>query len=193
MNIGKNIKLLRNRKNISQEKLAEHLNVSFQAVSKWENHFNLPDISLLPKIAEFFNVSIDALFSEDALTYNVQEGVDNTSLFPWEDDDIIRGVVCHGRRILHVSENLTGKFTFEFVGDAKSVRSECDLTINGSVSGDCSANGDVIISGDLSGKCQAGDDVAIGGDFSGFCDVGDDVTFGGEVNGEIASGSDKQK
>ena len=61
--IGKVIKKLRNDKGIKQEELAEYVGISFQAVSKWENGVTMPDISLLPKLAIFFGVTIDDLFS----------------------------------------------------------------------------------------------------------------------------------
>ena len=62
MDMGKQIRQLRIQKDARQETLAEYLNVSAQAVSKWENGASLPDITLLPKIAVFFGVTIDALF-----------------------------------------------------------------------------------------------------------------------------------
>ncbi|WBW97697.1 helix-turn-helix domain-containing protein [Oceanirhabdus sp. W0125-5] len=68
MDLGKKIKQLRVNKGITQEKLADYLKVSFQAVSKWEQGQTSPDISLLPKISTFFGISIDDLFtlSDDA-------------------------------------------------------------------------------------------------------------------------------
>lgn len=60
--IGKNIKQLRQEKHIRQETLAEAIGVSSQAVSKWETGASDPDISLLPKLAGYFGVSIDELF-----------------------------------------------------------------------------------------------------------------------------------
>ena len=51
---------LRKSKGVKQEQLAEHLGVSTQAVSKWENG-SYPDGDLLPRIARFFDVSIDYL------------------------------------------------------------------------------------------------------------------------------------
>lgn len=68
MEIGKKIKKLRTSAGITQEKLAEHLNVSFQAVSKWEQGATSPDISLLPLISTYFGITIDDLFTlnEDA-------------------------------------------------------------------------------------------------------------------------------
>jgi len=62
MNIGKQIKRLRSEKNITQEKLADYLAVTAQAVSKWENEITTPDISLLPNLSIFFGIKIDELF-----------------------------------------------------------------------------------------------------------------------------------
>ena len=56
--IGGFLKELRKEKNITQEALAEILQVSGRTVSRWETGSNMPDISLLIKIAEFFDVSI---------------------------------------------------------------------------------------------------------------------------------------
>lgn len=60
--IGEQIKHYRLKKKVKQEELAEFLGVSFQAVSKWETGVSTPDISLLPKLAVFFGISIDELF-----------------------------------------------------------------------------------------------------------------------------------
>lgn len=60
--IGAAIRELRKERNVTQEALAEHLGISFQAVSKWENGTAYPDITLLPAIACYFGVSIDRLF-----------------------------------------------------------------------------------------------------------------------------------
>ncbi len=59
--LGENLKELRRKRNLTQEKLAEFLGVSFQAVSKWERGDTYPDISMLPEIAGFFKVSVDEL------------------------------------------------------------------------------------------------------------------------------------
>ena len=62
MNIGNKIKELRKQRGITQEKLANSIGVSFQAVSKWENNITLPDITLMPLLASYFGVSMDELF-----------------------------------------------------------------------------------------------------------------------------------
>ena len=61
--LGKNIYELRKKHKLTQEDLAGRLNVSFQAVSKWENGASMPDISMLPAIADQFKVSIDTLLN----------------------------------------------------------------------------------------------------------------------------------
>ena len=61
--LGRRIARLRLSKTATQERLAKELNVSPQAVSKWENDINYPDISLLPDLARFLGVSVDELLS----------------------------------------------------------------------------------------------------------------------------------
>ena len=61
--IGNNIAQMRRENKLKQSELAVMLNVSNKAVSKWETGHSLPDITLLPKIAKIFNVSIDQIFN----------------------------------------------------------------------------------------------------------------------------------
>ena len=71
MTIGKNVKRLRMNLGMTQEQLAERLHISGQAVSKWENETALPDITLLPALADCFGVTIDELmdYERRILTY----------------------------------------------------------------------------------------------------------------------------
>ena len=62
MTIGERIKYYRMEKGITQERLANELYISNQAVSKWERNASLPDVSLIAKIARILGVSCDALF-----------------------------------------------------------------------------------------------------------------------------------
>ena len=68
LTIGEKIALLRKEKNITQTELAEYLSLAPQTVSRWEVGNGAPEISLLPKIATFFGVSIDDLFGLTSLT-----------------------------------------------------------------------------------------------------------------------------
>jgi len=65
MTIGQTIKRLRKQQDLTQENLAEHLGISYQAVSKWENGSALPDITLVVPLANFFGVTTDELFSHN--------------------------------------------------------------------------------------------------------------------------------
>ncbi len=67
VNIGEKIRKLRKEKGISQDTLAQYLGVSFQAVSKWENGLAMPDVTMFPAIAFFFEISIDELFDYDRM------------------------------------------------------------------------------------------------------------------------------
>ncbi len=63
--IGANVKRLRNQKNVTQEQLAEAMNVTCAAVSKWERGETYPDITLLQPLAYYFGVSLDELMGYD--------------------------------------------------------------------------------------------------------------------------------
>lgn len=80
--MGEKIKSLRKQKNISQEVLAQVLGVSFQAVSKWETGTSMPDVTLIPAIASFFEVSTDELFD-----FNLMEQEKKVMELCWEAAD----------------------------------------------------------------------------------------------------------
>lgn len=77
--IGEIIRTLRKNKGITQEQLAEILEVSTPAVSKWEGGQTNPDISTLPIIARYFNVTIDFLldFSNEINSEDIKAICDN--------------------------------------------------------------------------------------------------------------------
>lgn len=65
LKMGEILRTLRREKNLTQEELAEVLGVSPQAVSRWENDVSLPDITLLPGLADFFDVTLDELMGRE--------------------------------------------------------------------------------------------------------------------------------
>ena len=84
MELGKKIKQLRFKAGLTQEQLAEKLNIGAQSVSKWENAVSMPDIASLPLLAEIFGVSIDDLFdltSEQRLN-RIENSLDITEELP---------------------------------------------------------------------------------------------------------------
>ena len=61
--VGKLIKEIRIKNNLTQSQFADRYNVSYQAVSKWENGKNLPDITLLTQICKDFNIDINEMLN----------------------------------------------------------------------------------------------------------------------------------
>lgn len=61
LKIGEKIRLLRKKNDVTQDRLADHLGVTPQAVSRWESGICYPDMNALPLIADYFSVSIDEL------------------------------------------------------------------------------------------------------------------------------------
>lgn len=68
LNLGENLKRLRKERNLSQEQLAEMLNVSRQAISKWESNKTYPDIENLILLRNLFNVTLDDLIVNENKT-----------------------------------------------------------------------------------------------------------------------------
>ena len=69
--LGKRIAEQRKIKGLKQEDLAEKLNISAQAVSKWENDQSCPDISILPELSKILGISIDELLTGEKSTPSV--------------------------------------------------------------------------------------------------------------------------
>ena len=78
--LGENIARLRKERGMTQEDLARELNVSYQAVSKWENSVSAPDISNIKQLAQFFGVSIDMLFGLELMPEKKDEPVTDEAL-----------------------------------------------------------------------------------------------------------------
>ena len=76
MNLSDNISRFRKEKELTQEQLAQMLNVSVAAISKWENGNNRPDIDQLPALAEVFEVSIDALLGYEKKYKNLEKKIE---------------------------------------------------------------------------------------------------------------------
>lgn len=84
--LGSRIQRLRKRCNLKQEELASKLNITAQAVSKWENDLSSPDISVLPTLADIFNVSLDELLGRETV---------KTEVIPLEERKDINKMILH--------------------------------------------------------------------------------------------------
>jgi len=171
--LGKQIAQHRKQLGMTQEGLAGKLGVTNQAVSKWETDQSCPDIQLLPKLADLFGVTIDALFGRET----EPEQVPIIGDLPWADDNTLRAVLYIGRRLQHHKNlgmrHLKTKSLVEFHYDGPAVNVESDFTVVchsqiggnvkaedfvecGPVYGDVTA-GDWIECGDIGGNVRAGD------------------------------------
>lgn len=212
-NINKNICELRKAAELTQEALANKLGVSYQAVSKWENGLSCPDITLLPKLAEIFGVSIDTLFGIENKAPAYAETAIEKNL-PWPDDEGIYMVVYKGHKLYTDEPTLLSprlkELPFVWKGPALNVSSVLSIRVAGNVRGDASAGGSIscdMVGGDvyacetvscdsIQGNVNAGgsvtcDDVygsvEAGGNVS--CDsVGGNVSAGGRVSCDSIGG-----
>lgn len=115
--IGKFIKDLRIKNNLTQKEFADKYNVTYQAVSKWENGKNMPDLSLLKDICKDFDVSLDDLFNGEK---SVKKSYKKYIIIG------IIGIVIV--LFLVIKNNNNGDFNF------KTITSSCDaFNISGSI------------------------------------------------------------
>ena len=98
INLGNKIRELRVNKGLTQEQLATALNLSPQAISKWETGAGYPDVATLPVLAGYFGVSLDAMFEYD----------------PEEVEEKIQNALVKSRVEIHGWEN-TVKFLRESI------------------------------------------------------------------------------
>lgn len=78
--VGLFLKTLRKEKNITQEVLAETLNVSSRTVSRWETGSNMPDISLLVELSEFYQVSIPEIINGERKSDKMNQETKDTAI-----------------------------------------------------------------------------------------------------------------
>ena len=90
--LSKQLKKLRMEKGNTQEDLANHLGITTQAVSKWEREEGYPDITLLPAIASYYNVSIDDLLGVGAI-----EKEKKINAYKEKDSELFRDGKCAER------------------------------------------------------------------------------------------------
>ena len=81
--MGETISLLRKEKGMTQSELAEKMNVTDKAVSKWERNLSCPDINSIPKLAEILGISVEELLksqNNNSLEDNKTEEILNIAL-----------------------------------------------------------------------------------------------------------------
>lgn len=173
MTIGNKIAFYRKKLGITQDALAQKLEVSNQAVSKWESDQCCPDISLLPLLADIFSITIDELFDRKASSVETAPDV------PWEDDDTLHVAVFHGRTYIGRSD-ACNEMTFHYDGPALNI--DCALNLHcDAVSGKVTAGGSITCD-EVYGSVNAGGNVTCD-------DVNGDVHAGGSITCDIVEGN----
>ena len=87
-NIGQKIKELRKKNDLTQEKLADYLGVSYQAVSKWETGVNTPDLSIIGPLTKLLHVTADELLGLTAPETDERRAYFDAECFEhWKKDD----------------------------------------------------------------------------------------------------------
>ena len=132
MTLGTQIGLYRRKLNITQEALAQKLGVTNQAVSKWESDQCCPDVMLLPKIADIFEISIDMLFGREPAA---------AMELPWKNDNALHIVLFQGHRLMRGCA-VQQEVTIHYEGPARDIYSDFSVCCE-DVSGNVSAGGDV--------------------------------------------------
>lgn len=167
--------------NLSQEALAEAFGISVQAVSKWENGLSYPDITVLPKICDYFKINIDRLFYGE-------EGDDTLEGLP--DDDKYRIIQCVGRKIISDGEAAAEKRI------KLAIPSDTETPVNVEIWGSADIKGDIdgnvtagwaVNCGGVGGNVQAGGGVNCGG-VEGYVEAGGGVNCGG-IGGYLEAGN----
>ena len=196
MSLGTMILKYRKELGITQESLAQQLEVTNQAVSKWESDQCCPDVMLLPRLADIFGITIDALFEREVPEKTAQM----VAGLPWEDDGNLRGVLFRGHELIGHGKGPKLKLFFQKKVD-ENVYSDFSI-VCGDVGGSVEAGADVQCT-NVAGSVHAGADVncgAVMGSVEAGCDVqctnvGCDVNAGGDVKcegigGNIEAGGD---
>ena len=156
--------------NISQEEIAERLNVTSQAVSKWECERSFPDIEMIIEIAELFGVSIDTLL----------RGGDSGTVDRLPSDEKLRVVLCRGDKVVDFKES-DSTIRIKLEGNAEKIEVWGSANIVGDVYGNLEAGGGINCDR-VDGNISAGAGVN--------CDeVGGSISAGAGVNCDSVGGS----
>lgn len=202
MTLGNKIAQYRKSLNMTQDALATRLGVTNQAVSKWESDICCPDVMLLPKIADIFGSTIDALFGRESRPKNEEPNASgpkriiNISLGEsgavnwaapapvWPDDGTLRIAAYMGHKLVESVKDLE-TLTFRYEGPALNIDSQISVTC-ANVEGNVDAGRDAAC-GNVGGDVDAGRDVNCG-DVEGDIDAGRTVCCG-NVGGSIDAGT----
>ena len=123
--IGNFIKKLRKDNNLTQKDLADKYGVTYQAVSKWENGINLPDVSLIRQMSKDFNISVESILDGEISSSNGNKNRKRNLII------LILLLLVIGTLIYFLLNNNSNSFNF------KTVSSSCsEFKVSGSLAYD---------------------------------------------------------
>jgi len=123
----------RKKLDISQEEIAERLNVTSQAVSKWECEKSFPDMEMLIDIAQLFGISLDTLMLGEY-------GMSSITGIP--DDENLRVVLCRGRQVIDANE-AEGALKIRLECKPEKIEVWGSANVFGDIVGDVTAGGGI--------------------------------------------------
>ena len=169
MTLGTTIANHRKCLGMTQDTLAGLLDVTNQAVCKWESDQSCPDILLLPRLADIFGISLDMLFGRSS---------ESASRLPWADDGTLRAVLYAGHTLLG-AHDAAQTINFCYSGPALNVHSQFSVTCD-DVQGDVHASGSVTCDA-VTGNVNAGGNIT--------CDcIEGNARAGGNINCDEIAG-----
>jgi len=200
--IGEIIKELRGRKGISQEMLADVCGVSMQAVSKWENGQCYPDITFLPVLSKYFQVTLDYLLmgrktepdaESEEMDGRIMEMLENKT-----EKDVLYIVQYRNGRIIDkksfndgMSQKDKEPVLVQFEEEFKNMKNGLNVQIWGyaDITGDvygCVDAGGMVNCAEIYGSVDAGGTVNCT-DINGSVDAGGSINCA-SVNGSVSAG-----
>ena len=134
--LNENIKKYRQKKDMTQSQLATVFGVSEQAVSRWENGNTYPDITLLPAIADYFDISLDELMGME----NYKDEKETEKIIAMVKENERKGLISKNIKLLTeaakkhptnyvILKNLVTMLNFEYCEDESKLRSNSEKAL----------------------------------------------------------------
>ena len=119
LSIGSNIRQLRLQKNITQEQLAEAMQVTCAAVSKWERGESYPDITLLQPLAYYFNITLDELMGYQAakIEQEIETILSDYASLYYTDSAAAKKLITHARQNYPQDCRILHRYMWNLAGD----------------------------------------------------------------------------
>jgi transcriptional regulator with XRE-family HTH domain len=177
-NLRNNLLRLRKDRGVTQDVLAVALDISVQAISKWETGVSLPDIMQLPRIAKFYGVTIDYLFYHEGNEQPVING-------DLPDDNKLRIIQFYGNKMLGADlwekdKNIELKIPEDRFGQRAGAELNVEVWGNASIYGDIRGNaecGATLNCGNIGGNAESGGGINCG-NIGQYAECGNGINCG---------------